>query len=92
MFTYSHDSGGCAIIGGYVIHDPRIPALANRYLYSDSCTGDLRTFIPNVGAQTAGDDKSTELTLPGISSLGRGANGRLYAAQLSGPVLRLDPP
>jgi glucose/arabinose dehydrogenase len=92
IHTYSHDSGGCAIIGGYIMRDPRIPALANRYLYGDACTGVVRSFVPNVPAQTVANDASTGLTLAGLSSFGRGANNRLYATQLGGPVVRLDPP
>ena len=92
MHVYSHDNGGCAITGGYVIRDPRLPALIGRYLYADYCTGDLRTFLPDVANQRALGDSSTGVSLPGLSSFGRSANGRLYAAQLNGRVSRLDPP
>ena len=42
------DSGSCTIIGGYVICDPRLPALRGRYLYADFCAGKLRSLIPDL--------------------------------------------
>jgi hypothetical protein len=30
--------------------------------------------------------------LPGVSGFGQGFNGKLYAAQITGQVWRLDPP
>ena len=49
ILTYDHASGGCAIIGGYVVRDPDLPGLAGRYLYRDLCTGDVRSFLARVG-------------------------------------------
>ena len=37
---------GCSVIGGYVVHDPGLPTLAGRYLYTDLCHGDIRSFVP----------------------------------------------
>jgi glucose/arabinose dehydrogenase len=92
IHVYSHDNGGCAVIGGYIMRDPRIPGLANRYLSGDACTGDVRSFVPNAAAQTVSGDASTGLVLAGLSAFGRGASGRLYATQLNGKAVRLDPP
>ena len=53
-FEYPHrDPGGgaaygCAVIGGYVVRDSKLPVLAGRYLYTDECTGDLRSFRPTM--------------------------------------------
>ena len=70
MFIYNHAGGRCAIIGGYVVHDPDLPSLAGRYLYGDACTGEVRSFIPNVAdADRACDDKPTGLVLPGSEQL-----------------------
>jgi glucose/arabinose dehydrogenase len=91
IFVYSHDTGGCAIVGGYIIRDPALPDLAGRYLYGDSCTGDLRTFVPYIIAQEAARDRTTGLVLTRLTSFGRGFNGQLYAAQLGGQVSRLEP-
>jgi hypothetical protein len=63
-----------------------------RYLYGDFCTGQLRSFIPRVGSQRAVRDRAVGVTLPQLSSFGQGFNGKIYAAQRSGRVTRLEPP
>jgi glucose/arabinose dehydrogenase len=90
ILTYSHTGGRCAIIGGYVVRDPSLPTLKGRYLYGDTCTGEVRSFIPNVGAQKARDDKPTGINVPGLSSFGRGFKGQIYFAQVTGNVSRLE--
>ncbi|MPZ55122.1 MAG: glucose dehydrogenase [Rhizobiales bacterium] len=92
ILTYDHDGGGCAVIGGYVVHDPDIPSLNGRYLYGDACIGDVRSFIPKVPAQQARHDRATGINLPGLGSFGQGFNGRIYLAQTGGGVWRLIPP
>ena len=92
MFTYDHGGGRCAIVGGYVVHDPSLPTLVNRYLYGDLCTGELRDFYPAIDrAQGLLGDRPVGLMLPGLSSFGRGYNGQIYAAQIGGTVSRLAP-
>jgi glucose/arabinose dehydrogenase len=92
ILTYSHDAGRCAIIGGYVVHDPNLPALLGRYIYGDWCTGEVRSFIPRVGAQKAMGDRPTGIILPLLAGFGVGGNGQIYLAQVSGNVSRLAPP
>jgi glucose/arabinose dehydrogenase len=93
MFVYDHGGGRCAIIGGYVVRATNLPRLLRRYLYGDSCTGEIRSFVPRVADQQALGDRPTGLTLPGLSSFGQGFNGKIYAAQVdSGAVWRLEPP
>jgi glucose/arabinose dehydrogenase len=91
MFTYDHTGGRCAIIGGYVLHDPDLPSLSGRYIYGDLCTGKIRAFIPNVRGQRAIADVGIGLALPGLSGFGQGVGGQIYAAQTSGAVSRLEP-
>ena len=91
ILTYDHTNGRCAIIGGYVVRNHFLNDLNGRYLYGDACTGEVRSFIPNVSAQTVSDDKPTGIVLPGLSSFGRGFAGRIYFAQTSGAVSRLVP-
>jgi glucose/arabinose dehydrogenase len=95
IFTYRHNGSRCAIIGGYVVHDPDLPALEGRYLYGDLCTGRVRSFQPRVGAQKVIDDVDTGVVLPGLSSFGRGFGGQIYMTQIGdggrGRVYRLEP-
>jgi hypothetical protein len=91
IFDYSHDGGGCSIIGGYVSRDPRIPSLAGRYIYSDLCDGEIRSFIPRLGG--ARDDKGAGLpNQAGIASFGQDTEGHIYVANLSsGTVYEIKP-
>lgn len=90
MFTYNHNGGRCAIVGGYVVRDPDVPSLKGRYLYGDLCTGIVRSFVPRVGAQRARGDAATGLTLSSLTSFGIGFEGQIYFAQRSGTVSRLE--
>jgi len=88
IFTYTHAAtGGCAIIGGYVVHSASLGQLNGRYLYSDLCTGDIRSFIPDTGG--ASNDQDTGLGVSSTTSFGEGVGGRIYVASRDGPVYRL---
>ena len=39
-------SGGCTMIGGYVVADRRLRSLYKRYVYADFCEGRLRSLVP----------------------------------------------
>ena len=92
IFTYNHGGGRCAVIGGYVVRDPNLPALLGRYLYGDLCTGKVRSFIARVRGQTVVRDRPAGVTLPGLSGFGQGFDGVIYLAQIDGDVWRLAPP
>lgn len=92
MFVYSHSGGRCAIIGGHVVSNATLPALDRRYIYGDACSGEIRSFVPRVADQQAAGDRSAGITLPGLSSFGRGFNGRIYVTQIQGQVSRLARP
>jgi glucose/arabinose dehydrogenase len=89
LFVYGHNSGRCAIIGGYVVRDPSLPSLYGRYLYGDLCTGEIRSFIPRVQAQQALDDAPVGIAGPEITSFGEGLAGQIYYAERDGNVYRL---
>ena len=90
IFAYSHSRGGsCSIIGGYVVHDPRLPSLRGRYLYADLCEGQLRTLVPHL--TRASGDRKLGLQVDSPSSFGEDDQHRLYVASLEGPVYRLVP-
>ena len=91
MFAYNHAVGRCAIIGGYVSHDPRIPVLANRYLFGDLCTGEVFSLLPNVATQQATQVRKIGITAPNLTSFGVGANNSIYITQTTGELSRIDP-
>jgi hypothetical protein len=77
--VHSHSPEGyCAIIGGYVVHNPDLSLLNGRYVYSDLCTGDIRSLVPHTTGATG--DSSTGLTVSGPHSFGVGGAGQLYVA------------
>jgi glucose/arabinose dehydrogenase len=92
MFVYPHNGNTCAIIGGHVVRSAALPALHGRYIYGDLCTGKIFSFEPDVATQRAVRHRYTEIILRGLSSFGRGFNGKIYTTQISGRVSRLDPP
>jgi glucose/arabinose dehydrogenase len=92
MLTYNHNNGRCAVIGGYVSHDPDVPALSGRYLYGDLCAGKIRSMVPHPGTQKATDVRFSGITAVNLSSFGRGPNNRLYITQTSGELSRIAPP
>jgi glucose/arabinose dehydrogenase len=83
VFAYPHtDPGGdhpfgCAIIGGYVYRGTQIPELAGRYVYTDLCSGELRSI--QLGLPLASADRSEGVPLLNSPhSFGEDASCELY--------------
>jgi glucose/arabinose dehydrogenase len=89
IFAYSHDRGGCAITGGYVVGDRRLPGLYKRYVYTDYCDGQLRSLSPHLGR--AGGDRKLGVSVQEPGSFGVDDQGHVYITSLAGPVYRLVP-
>jgi glucose/arabinose dehydrogenase len=88
IFVYgTHDDGNCTIIGGYVVRDQQLGGLRGRYLYSDYCAGNLRSFVPGPGG--ARGDHSIGVHVDGPTSFGVDTRNRVYVCSLGGPVYRL---
>ncbi len=97
VLTYPHPANcggapfcGAGIIGGYVMHDPRLPSLNGCYVFGDLSTPALRVVRlaqpAALGAAPLGPQISS------LSSFGQDAAGHVYAADIaSGVVYRLDP-
>jgi glucose/arabinose dehydrogenase len=88
VHEYPTGGGNCAIVGGYVSRDPRVPALAGRYLYADYCGGVVRSLDAGASNPSA-TDAPTGIELSSPSGFGEGARGELYVASLDGPVYRI---
>jgi glucose/arabinose dehydrogenase len=76
----------CAISGGYVVHDPGLPALANQYVFSDLC--DNRVLYMQVPA--GGPAVPTGEEAGSIVAFGEGEDGQIYVVDLAGDVFRLE--
>jgi hypothetical protein len=88
VLTYTHE-GRCAVIGGVVVHDPRLASLDGSFLYSDLCDGELRAFTYANGE--AGGDRDLGLHVNKPTSFGEGPDGRVYLVTNDGSLYRLDP-
>lgn len=94
QLEYDHGpSGGCAVIGAYVYRGNAMPALRGRYLYSDLCSGWLRSFAFRDGVTEKLD---WGIAAPGsVLSFGMDGQGELYlladtfASGTSGKVFRI---
>ena len=81
--------GGAAVIGGYVVRDPSLPALAGRLLYADLGGDSIRSLDPDAPDPSA-TDASTGLRVSRPASFGEGVGGRLYVTSLEdGSVYRI---
>ncbi|HEX2827096.1 MAG TPA: PQQ-dependent sugar dehydrogenase [Burkholderiales bacterium] len=89
VLEYDHGAaGGCSIIGGFVYRGTAIPELAGRYLYSDFCTGFLRTFALRGGSAMERIDWAIP-SVGSIFSFGQDAQGELYMLTSTGAVMRV---
>jgi hypothetical protein len=100
VFDYGHnfdpDLGApsrCSITGGYVVRDPALGALSGSYVYSDYCSGVIRTLrLPATAAGRAGGDCSLGLRTTHPVSFGEDAARRLYVVEQGGQLYRLAGP
>jgi glucose/arabinose dehydrogenase len=89
VIEHSHSAGWISITGGYVVRDPKLPALAGRYVFGDFGKGEIFSARLRPGRATA------EGRVPGLprvdllASFGEDAQGRVYVVSLGGPVWRL---
>jgi glucose/arabinose dehydrogenase len=89
LVSIAHDTGWCSIIGGVTWRDPRVPALAGRYLYGDYCAGTVASLVLRDGRVVGGGELG--VSVPATSSFGVDGAGRVYVTSTNGGVYRLDP-
>jgi len=89
LLDYPREGDACAVIGGVVARDERIPALAGRYLYGDFCSGKITAIGVESGQVAASGDLG--LVVPELTSFGVDTLGQIYVMSLRGEVFRLDP-
>jgi glucose/arabinose dehydrogenase len=93
VLQYHHSCTGASfcgegVIGGYVSHDPALPSLNGCYVYGDLSTSRLRFVRLSSGGAVGDADLGP--TVANLSSFGQDASGHLWAANIAGPVYRLD--
>ena len=89
--VHRHSRSWCAVVGGEVARDRRLPRLWGRYLYGDVCSGWVWSArLARDGA--AGDVRRLPLRIPYLVSFGADGRGRIHAVSLSGALWRLVAP
>jgi hypothetical protein len=89
LLDYARADPDCAVIGGVVARDPRLPVLEGRYLYGDFCAGSITAIAVEDERVTASG--TLGVVVPNLTSFGVDGNGRVYALSLTGEVFRIDP-
>lgn len=89
VIEYNHDSGRCAVTGGYVYRGPA-PSLQGLYFFGDSCVN--RLFYATASGATWDPIGLQDTTLSVSSPYGYGEDeaGNVYIAQVNGVVLKLQ--
>ncbi len=96
LYEMLHDTGACALTGGWVYRGHAIPSLVGAYVFADFCLRGLAA-LRSDGSRTSQGTVIDESglahtdTAVNVESLGTDAAGELYALGLEGQVWRLDP-
>jgi len=88
VYEISHDTGACAVTGGFVYRGKKLSSLVGDYVFSDTCDSTIRVLEPNgEGGVTMGD---TGAQSKSVSTFGQANDGTLYVASLSDGIFRVD--
>lgn len=85
VFTYRHDVGLCAIVGGVVYRGAAIPELQGRYVFTDYCNGQLVALDPATGDVVRWPETRVERAV----SITADPDGELWVTSLEDGVFRL---
>lgn len=96
LFTYKHDSGQCAVIGGYLYRGKAIPELLGVYLYADYCVGEVRGLLRSQTGEVL--DRGFGISVPtgnlegngAVTSFGQDNDGEIYVLSALGGVYRIE--
>jgi glucose/arabinose dehydrogenase len=90
IFDYgTHVGGTCAVTGGYVSRDRQVTELLGKYVFSDYCNGALLS-LTRSGSSVTFAAVGPQIGQFGPGGFGEDALCRLYVADLSGPVYRIE--
>jgi len=87
VYDYDHGGGRCAIIGGYVYRGAAIPELRGQYLFSDLCTGFVRSLSLQNNVATVSEAPNVNVGTP--LSFGQDGFGEIYVLTADNRVLRI---
>ena len=88
VWSYSHDSTACAVIGGHVYRGAAVTAARGRYIFGDYCDGSVWSFRVGPKGRASAVTRFAD-SIPNLSSFGVDGNGELYATSLDGVLYQL---
>jgi glucose/arabinose dehydrogenase len=88
VYEISHDTGACAVAGGFVYRGTKLRALVGDYLFSDTCESTIRALDP--AANDGVTMRDTGAHSESVSSFGEANDGTLYVVSLSEGIFRID--
>jgi glucose/arabinose dehydrogenase len=87
VYEISHDTGACAVVGGFVYRGTKVPALVGDYLFSDDCEGTVRVLAAGGEGDVTMQDSGAKSEL--VSSFGQDNAGNLYVLSLTQGIFRV---
>jgi len=88
--VYDYDHGqGCSIIGGYVYRGAAILELQGQYLFSDYCSGFVRSLSLENGVPSVRQAPMVNAGTNVVQSFGKDGAGELYILTSDGRVLQI---
>ncbi len=88
VYEISHDTGACAVAGGFVYRGTKIPSLVGNYLFSDTCDSVIRVLVADADGGLTMQD--TGAASESVASFGQANNGTLYVISLADGIFRID--
>lgn len=85
-FTYWHNQGWCAVVGGHVYRGAAMPDLVGSYVFTDFCKGQLVIASPDFS-----EVRATGISIEQAVDLSVDPDGELYLVSLGGTIHRVVP-
>lgn len=89
VYFYPHGTDGCAVIGGYVYRGALCSSLFGEYVFSDLCSGILRTMVKN----DSGTFTETDIAQGDqgeYNTFGQDEYGELYVGEGDGEIFKIS--
>lgn len=83
--VYDHGEG-CSVTGGFVYRGDEVPALEDRYVYGDYCSGAVWSIAADGARESV---RKEPIEVDGLTSFGEDGEGELYVSSSSGTIFRI---
>ncbi len=85
VHVYDHSNSRCSVTAGYVYRGKKIPALTNRYIFGDYCSGE----IWSVSLSDPANARREPISMSQLVSFAQDNQGNLYALSQQGAIKQL---